>query len=177
MQNSNKSALHVISVGARLLAVCLVVAALVALVYAVTKDPIAKGEQDRKESAIREIFADCATFEEQKDVGSDGVNAVFRVYDKDKNLLGYCVDYTGKSDYGGDVAMMIGVDAHDKITGVQIISHSETFIDRYLNDKKMYTGVGEERGADLSAGATLSYNAIRNAMEAVSALHLGGETA
>ncbi len=173
---NNKSALHIVSVGARLLAVCLVVAALVALVFAVTKDPIAKGEQERKESAIREIFPACATFEE-KDVKADGVNAVFCVYDQNKNLLGYCVDYTGKSDYGGDVAMMIGVDAADNVTGVQIISHSETFIDRYLNDKKMYTGVGEERGADLSAGATLSYNAIRNAMEAVSALHLGGETA
>ena len=136
MQNSNKSALHIISVGARLLAVCLVVAALVALVYAVTKDPIAKGEQERKESAIREIFPACAAFEE-KDVRADGVNAVFSVYDQDRNLLGYCVDYTGKSDYGGDVSMMIGVDAADKITGVQIISHSETFIDRYLNDKNL----------------------------------------
>lgn len=174
---NNKSALHIISVGARLLAVCLVVAALVALVYAVTKGPIADGEKKRKEDAIRGIFADCDTFEEQKDVGADGVNAVFRVYDKDKNLLGYCVDYTGKSDYGGDVAMMIGVDTANKVTGVQIISHSETFIDRYLDDNKMYTGVESERGADISAGATLSYNAIRNAMQAVIDLHLGGEAA
>lgn len=177
MQNGNKSALHVISVGLRLLAVCLVVAALVALVHAVTKDPIENGERARKEGAIREIFPEVDKFEEQTGVTADGVNAVYRVFDKDNVLLGYCVDYTGKSDYGGDVAMMIGVDAADRVLGVQIISHSETFIDRYLDGNNMYTGTAEERGADLSAGATLSYNAIRNAMEAVAALHLGGETA
>ena len=176
MQN-NKNVLHIVSVAARLLAVCLVVAALVALVFAVTKDPIAKGERERKESAIREIFPAAARFEERSDVTAAGVNAVYRVFDANGALLGYCVDFTGKSDYGGDVAMMIGVDATDRVLGVQIISHSETFIDRYLDDKKMYTGVDQERGADLSAGATLSYNAIRNAIEAVQALHLGGETA
>jgi len=173
---NNKTALHIVSVAARLLAVCLVVAALVALVFAVTKDRIAKDEWARKEDAIREIFPAVSRFEERTDVTAPGVNAVYTVYGEN-GVIGYCVDYTGKSDYGGDVAMMIGVDAGNHVCGVKIISHGETFINRYLDDKNMYTGVGAERGADISAGATLSYNAIRNAMQAVIDLHLGGEAA
>ena len=96
MENK-KSALHIAAVGAKLLVICLVVAALVALVHAVTKDPIDKGEQKRKQDAIEAIFPAVASFEQQEGVTADGVNAVYRVYDADKNLLGFCVDYTGKS--------------------------------------------------------------------------------
>jgi hypothetical protein len=59
--------------------------------------------------------------------------------------------------------------------GLQVISHAETFIDRYLDDNSRYTGIDKAYGADLSAGATMSYNAIRNAIDAVeTAFSAGG---
>lgn len=150
----------VASIALRLLAICLVVAALTALVYAITVEPIAKGERARKENAIRAIFADAGSYTET-DMTGDGINAVYRISDAKAQHMGWCVDYTGNSDYGGAVNMMIGVGLDGKVTGVQVISHAETFIDRYLDDKGSYTG------ADVSAGATLSYNAIRDAIRAV----------
>ena len=104
----------------------------------------------------------------------DGVNAAYAVYDEGGNLLGYCVDYTGNSDYGGEVAMMIGVTPDQRLVGLQVISHAETFIDRYLDENGLYTGADLPRGADLSAGATLSYDALRDAIEAVLAIEFGG---
>lgn len=164
---NKKTVWSVTNIALRLLAICLVVAALTALVYAVTADPIAEGERTRKENAIRAIFADADTYTES-DITGEGINAVYRVADSAAQNIGWCVDYMGNSDYGGAVNMMIGVGLDGKVTGVQVISHAETFIDRYLDDEGCYTG------ADVSAGATLSYNAIRNAIEAVEALQLGG---
>lgn len=171
MSMNKKTVLSVCNVAARLLAVCLVVAALVALVYTVTKETIASGERQRKEDAIRTIFPDTAGFEELDGIAlEDGVNAIYRVKNKDNALIGYCVDYTGTSDYGGDVNMMVGASYEGRIVGLQIISHAETFIDRYTNDQGCYTGISLPYGADLSAGATMSYRAIRNAMVAVETL-------
>ena len=157
-----------INVAARLLCICLVVAALTAAVFCVTEGPIARGETERKNEAIRHIFTEMERAEEKKEITGDGVRAVFAVYDSDGALLGYCVDFVGNSEYGGDVSMMIGVDRNNDIKGLQVISHSETFIDRYLDENNICTG------ADVSAGATLSYKAIHGAIEAVQSLHLGG---
>lgn len=164
----NKEALRsVANVALRLLLICLAVAALVALVYVITEQPIAQGERARKEDAIRTIFADATEFEESNDTLGEGVNAVYIVKNSAHEIIGLCVDYTGVSLYGGDVNMMIGVTPDGKVNGVQIISHAETFIDRYTDENGCYTGIGAEYGTDLSAGATMSYNAIRNAIEAV----------
>lgn len=157
---NKKTVWSVANITLRLLAICLVVAGLTALVYAVTLKPIQKGERERKEQAIRGIFANAASFGETEMTG-DGINAVYKVSDAEAQMVGWCVDYTGNSDYGGAVNMMIGVGLDGKVTGVQIISHGETFMDRYLDENGRYTG------ADVSAGATMSYNAIRDAIRAV----------
>lgn len=164
---NKKTVWGVANIALRLLVICLAVAALTALVYAVTKDPIEEGERARKEDAIRLIFTEADSFTLDTDIVFDGVNAVYAVSDASGTHLGYCVDYTGNSDYGGAVNMMIGVGVDGKVTGLQVISHAETFIDRYLDDNGRYTGVDKAYGADISAGATMSYNAIRNAIDAV----------
>ena len=155
-----------INIAARLLIVCLAVAALVALVFTVTKNPIAEGEKQRKEDSIRMLFADAASFEAIP-LKADGVNEAFRVENAEGAVIGFCVDYTGTSEYGGDVNMMIAVTPNGKVSGVKIISHSETYMDRYTDDNGFYTGVSKPYGADVSSGATLSYRAIRNAILAV----------
>ena len=158
----------------RLLLICLVVSALTAAVFTLTKGPIAAGERARKEEAMRLFFPTLAGFEQQTGIVADGVNAVYLVKNEAGEPLGLCVDYTGSSDYGGEMNMMLGVSPEGKVTGVQIISHAETFLDRYTDQNGCYTGVDVPRGEDLSAGATLSYNAIRNAIEAVEAV-MGGD--
>lgn len=172
---ANKSLMHtVVRVALPLLIICLCVSALVALVFGITEGPIAAGERARKEAAIRLIFADAASFDEGTAPKAEGVNAVYTVKNDEGAVIGYCVDYTGTSDYGGDVNMMIGVGANGKVTGLQVISHAETFIDRYTDENGRYTGIDAPRGSDVSAGATLSYNALRNAIEAVEAIEWGG---
>ncbi len=170
--------LHLLSVSARLLLICFLVAALVAAVFQLTKGPIQKGENERKENALFSAMPGAKSYETHKgtlpEVG--GVNAVYDMKDENGELLGYCVDFTGYSAYGGDVGLMISLGKDGAVRSVQVLSHAETFMDRYLDGNGYYTGVNEERGSDLSAGATLSYNAIRDAMESVARLGLGGQS-
>lgn len=164
---NKKTVWGITNIALRLLAVCLVVAALTALVFVITKDPIAKGEEQRKDAAIRTLFVDCDRYAEAE-LKADGVNALYEVYGANGALIGFCVDYTGESAYGGDVNMMVGVGADGKVTRLQVLSHAETFINRYLDDQNCYTG------AELQGGATMSYDAIRNAILAIEALGMGG---
>ena len=171
MAKNKQAVLAVFNVTWRLLVICLAVAALVALVFEITKGPIAEGEITRKKEAVRAIFPESDTMEEGKTQLKDSrVNVVYDVADADGIFIGWCVDYVGTSEYGGDVSMMIGVDPNGKVVGLQVISHAETFIDRYTDDKGMYTGIGLPYGVDISAGATMSYNAVRNAITAVEEL-------
>ena len=164
MAKNKAAVLSVLNITWRLLVICLAVAALVALVFEITEEPIAEGERSRKEEAIRVIFADAHSAEEAKGIESERINAVYTVKNEKGELIGHCVDYVGVSDYGGDVNMMIGIGVDGKVVGLQIISHAETFIDRYTDENGCYTGIGKPYGTDVSAGATMSYRAIRDAI-------------
>ena len=150
MTKNKETVLFTLNITLRLLAICLVVAALVALVFSVTKEPIAKGELARKEAAIRTIFPEVASFDENEFIEVDGINLIYDVKNAEGQQIGWCVDYTGSSDFGGDVNMMIGIGMDGRAVTVQILSHSETYIDRYLDENGCYTG------SDLQAGATMS---------------------
>lgn len=169
MVKRKEAVLSVLNITWRLLVICLAVAALVALVYAVTEKPIADGELARKEEAIRTLFPNVVTIQEEPGIEAEGIQTVYAIYDSDR-IIGFCVDYVGISEYGGDVNMMIGVGADGKVVGLQVISHSETFMDRYTDETGCYTGIGQPFGADVSAGATMSYRAIRNAIAAMEQL-------
>ena len=56
-----------------LLVICLVCSALLAGVYALTADPIAKAAQAKNEAAIKEVLPESAvTIEEEKSITVDG---------------------------------------------------------------------------------------------------------
>ena len=61
-----------------------------------------------------------------------------------------------KESYGETVTHMIRevkTNSAGKVIGLQVISQSETFMDRYLDGDGCYTGVELPRGSDISAGA------------------------
>jgi len=84
---NKKTVWAVTNIALRLLVICLVVAALTALIYAVTKEPIEKGDRARKEEAIRNIFVDFGSYAAD-DLTADGFNEVYRVYNADAALIG-----------------------------------------------------------------------------------------
>lgn len=100
------------------------VALLLAFSNNLTKDTIAmnskKEEQLAKETVIKaETYTETELPEK-----SDLVRSVFEARNGEE-LIGYCVNAT-PSGFGGEINMMVGLNLENKITGIKIISMSET---------------------------------------------------
>ena len=123
MENTKKNALGSLAVGLKLLLICAIVAAVVALVFTVTEDAYAQNMKKEKRIAIEQIFhAGITPVDLQEQLQSE-----FPVYRVEENgvTVGYCVEVTTPG-YGGDIQMMVGYAPDGSILGVSIVSHSET---------------------------------------------------
>ncbi len=103
-----------------LLLISAVVAGLLGLVNAVTADKIAEITAATTAASMQEVLA-ADSYTELTYTGSDSLVAT--IYDADGQ--GYVVEVT-PSGFGGTIDMVVGVDNDGVVTGVSIISMSET---------------------------------------------------
>ena len=155
-----KTVLSVLNIGARLLVICLVVAAVVSLVNEVTKKRYAELQEQEKANAMAAIFgAETLTY---TDLG----NGVYALKQGDEPL-GYCVEST-TAGFGGDMTLMVGFNSDLAVVGVQILSHSETpGLGARVNDAGYLSQYGGKTGdlalgedIDAISGATISSKAV-----------------
>lgn len=109
--------------------ICLVVAALLGLVNNITVGPIAANtEKTVQESLLVVMPAD--SYEQVEYTGGDitldsgstvPVVAVYKAGDE-----GYVVETMAPGGFGGSIDMMAGIDNDGAVTGIAVISHSET---------------------------------------------------
>lgn len=112
-------------------------------VYALTKVPIQKQEERKKNDAYRAVFEDADTFIEDEDFDSDAASEVLaaetdadysqtqidmltEAFDADGTLLGYVITVTTHAGYGGDITFSMGIRLDGTINGISITSISET---------------------------------------------------
>ena len=119
-----------------LLVTCLIVAALLGLVNGVTAGPIAEINQQKTEQAMLAVVADPdnTTFSDPLEVSAAMTDAASAaggtlgaVYEAQVGgaSAGYAVTVSASGSQG-TIEMMVGVDAEGAVTGVSIVSHSET---------------------------------------------------
>lgn len=178
-----KNASYYIRITCSLLAICAVVALLLATVNIFTRDIIAANAQKEREQAVTDIYPSMTVMKEQENDWLDGVNTVYAVYENDV-WIGYAVDLNSRG-FGGDINMIVGIGADGAVTGVRVISHSETpglgskaTVADYL---KNYIGVGEQltikEDIDAVSGATISSKAVLAGVNLALSLGLGGVSA
>ena len=174
----------VLGVGARLLLVCAVVAAVVSGVNALTADRYQENLTEEKRQAIVRIFgSDTVTYRTLS--GEDAAEPVYEVLEGDR-VVGYCVELASPG-FGGDISMTVGFEADGRILGVSIVSLSETpglgsrvqeavYLDQYKGQSGTLT-LGED--VDAIAGATVSSRAVTDgvnrAVEILNRTVKGGE--
>lgn len=112
-----------------LLIICIVSALLLAITNSVTVDKIAEVNAANEAKSRQEVFADAASFGKEtvindKTISENEIKLV-EAFDKDNNVIGHVV-VTVEKGYGGAVSVMTGVDLEGKVTGVNILSMSET---------------------------------------------------
>lgn len=116
--------------------------------------------------------------------GFDGcyVNDVLSVTDDSGNIEGYVVAATSPSGYGGDLQIAIGITKDGKLTGFDVVSNSETaglgskctedeFKSQFAGKaastiEYTKTGATEDNQIDAISGATITTNAVTEAVNA-----------
>ena len=110
-----------------LFAICLVCSALLAGVYALTKEPIDAAAKAKNEAAIKEVLPDAASaIEEERTVEMDGVAYTYNLaYDASGNTVG-CAINVSTLGFGGPIAIKVGFDMNGVICNTKVLSQAET---------------------------------------------------
>jgi len=110
-----------------LFAICLVCSALLAGVYALTKEPIDAAAKAKNEAAIKEVLPETASaIEEERTVEMDGVAYTYNLaYDASGNTVG-CAINVSTLGFGGPIVIKVGFDMNGVICNTKVLSQAET---------------------------------------------------
>ena len=110
-----------------LFVICMVCSALLAGVFALTKDTIAIGDAQRNEAAIKEVLpSTAAVIEPESTIPVNGTTYTYnRALDAEENVVGYAIN-VAPSGFGGPVKMKVGFSADGVVWNVKVLSHAET---------------------------------------------------
>ena len=110
-----------------LFAICLVCSALLAGVYALTKEPIDAAAKAKNEAAIKDVLPETASaIEEERTVEMDGVTYTYNLaYDASGNTVG-CAINVSTLGFGGPIAIKVGCDMNGVICNTKVLSQAET---------------------------------------------------
>ena len=110
---------EIIVISLKLFIVVLLSAVLLAVVYSITIVKIEENEKEREKENIKIIMPDAKSFEYK-----DNYYVLFSDENKN-NIIGY-IFKTASKGYGGNVICNIGIRKDGKISGIVVVSHSET---------------------------------------------------
>ena len=113
------SFLNIVKLTVTLLLICAAMAAVLAGVNMITRDPIAAIQVQKTQAAIAVVLPGAGDVEELPLTGDAGI--VTAVYAAEN---GYAVQ-VAPGGFDGEITMMVGI-ADGKVTGISIISHTET---------------------------------------------------
>lgn len=178
-----------LNLAGRLALIVAVVVLMLAGVNKLTADTIAEAEQAEGKAARGALLPDAEfTLLPEEDIPAEYRETVTAVYraEKDGAFAGYCMDVT-VIGYGGEVKLVVGLNGDLTVTGVKVISHSETSgigskaVDEngaLLSQMKGKTSSGAADAVPIS-GATISSKAVKDgvldALSVGEALQKGGQ--
>ena len=178
-----------------LTAITVVAGLLLGVVYGVTKEPIARTQENTKQAAFRSVLADADSFEtvdgldtdaaaallKENGYTSDDITEVAEGKDASGETIGYVINVTSHEGYGGDIELSVGILSDGTVKGIEMLSISETaglgmkakeadFKDQFKDkqvEKFTYTKTGESGDdmIDAISGATITTNAVTNAVD------------
>ena len=158
-----------VKLGVRLMLFALVAGLLLAVVNAVTEEPIARNERLKADGSRIAVIGDYDFEALQTDTtGYDAIQSVYAALDDDGQTVGYVYELSSRG-YGGDVVLSVGI-RDGAVSGVSVASHAETkglgtadeapFLQSFVG----LTPADAAQGVDAMSGATVSSNAVRGAV-------------
>ena len=182
----NREGFEILRVGIILFAITAVAALILAYVNSITLPIISEQETSKMQDAMVEVLPEADTFEEIP-IELSQESDLTKIYETN---AGYVV-FAAAKGYGGEITMAIGIDKEFKISGISIISQSETaglgakctekawqeqFIGKTENIS-VVKGGAKDNQIDAISSATITSKAVTKAVnEAISAAKiLGGD--
>lgn len=189
----NKSKNTIIKDAIALFLITLIAGGLLGFVNQITKDPIAKAEQKAKQEAYQKVYPKAKEFIENKEITKqaeaakdsiEGVilSEVLEAKDTNGDVIGYVMSISSKEGYGGEIALSLGFQKDGTITGLEVLSMSETaglganctteaFKKQFTNiqtDEVNYTKTGKAADNEIDAlsGATITTKAVTKTVNA-----------
>ncbi len=107
-----------------LLVISVIVALILSFTNSITADKIAENTQKEQDAAKKEVLAEAKVFEDVK-YADDLIKAVFKGKDEMGAPVGWCVN-VAPNGYGGEIDIMVGITADGKLSGIKVVSNSET---------------------------------------------------
>lgn len=156
--------------GAVLCVIAAVSAGILAAVNGFTSKVIADNAMKLVTEARQRVLPEAASFKEDETKDVEGLQFIPGFNDAGENV-GYVVS-VDQGGYGGNINFVLGLDIEGKITGVNIISSSETpgLGARITEEEWQQHWIGEDdshefsKATDAFAGATISPNAVYTGM-------------
>ena len=167
-------------------------------VYEITKDPIAQAKDDAKKKAWQEVFpeADMNDFVAQE-VDQAAADAAIKAVGANATVDevckagedGYVVTTTSKEGYGGNIQITVGITADGTVSGISILSISETaglgmkatepaFYGQYEGKQAEKFAVSKDGGEgepiDAISGASITSMAVTAAVNVALAYYQNG---
>lgn len=134
-----------------LLIISVIVALILAFTNSITEQKIAENTQKEQDAAKKEVMADATEFIDLN-YSKDSVKAVYQAM-SGESICGWCVS-VAPNGYGGEIDLMVGVDMNFNLTGIKVVSNSET------------AGLGakctEDKFSSQFAGKTAPVSVIKN---------------
>lgn len=177
-----------------LFAITLVAGLLLGGVYAITKNPIAQAQENKKSEAYQTVFTDAVQFtdveaapnaeEVLKNTGflKDEITETKAAMDADGNIIGYVMTITSSEAYAGELQLALGIRMDGTVNGISFLTLSETiglgmeaktpeFQEQFAGKRVgqfaySKTGASAEYEIDALSGATITTNAVTNAVNA-----------
>lgn len=123
--------LNIFSVGLKLFLITAIAAVILAVINSITKPVIEVNTYKKQNESMQKVLHTASSFEEA-DMSAlalvdfpCAITGVYNGYDADGNVTGFAV-MVSSGGYGGDVSLAVGIDNELKVTGIDVISHSET---------------------------------------------------
>lgn len=105
--------------------VCLFCSSVLALVYAVTFDPIEQASRKALEASIGRVLPEGGELSEAREAEFAGQDYEYYVSSADTTVIAYAVKSTAIG-FGGPLTVMVGVLPDGTIYNTSVLSHSET---------------------------------------------------
>lgn len=166
-----------------LLIISVAVALLLSFTNSITKDKILENKEKEQSVAMQEVLNTAKEFENIEFQDETGiVKAVFEAKDEEGKTVGWCANVTPYG-YGGELNIIVGVLENKTVSGIKLVSHSETaglgakagneeFSSQFKGKKTdvpltvIKSGTPKDNEISAISGATITSNAVKNGVNA-----------